>query len=338
MGRYKVSERVDAGEALYELLDHEAALGATIWPAVGCQCLGFKASWNGVVLNFLASPPDLDSFRAEPLYFGNPILFPFPNRIRNGKFTFDGRVVELPCNEQKLGNAAHGLVFTRPWRIVGSGAETSKGAWVRCRFRLHDFPEISKAWPFPFEVDYTYRIRDGRLENAVVARNTGSQAMPLGLGLHPWFRLPLAPNGRRDACQLEAPVHEVWELADLIPTGRIVPAPVGKDLRGGVRIDQLDFDDVYAGLRNNAEFGDWTEVRYTDPDAGAQMLVRCDPSFRQLVVHAPLGRPVVCIEPYSCVTDAFNLESRGVDAGMEVLLPGQEWRAEVHYIPNRLDS
>jgi len=336
MGRYGVRERVESGELLYELLDEEAALEATVWPALGCQCVGLTANWNGVEVDFLTSPPDLASLRAAPLYFGNPILFPFPNRIRGGRFTYDGRVVKLPCNEEKLGNAAHGLVFTRPWQVVDSGAETSGGAWIRSRFTLHDFPEISKAWPFPFEVDYTYRLFEGKLENVVVARNTGSCPMPLGLGLHPWFRLPLAPRGRRQACRLRAPVHRVWELVDLIPTGRIVPAPLGKDLRGSVEIDDLDFDDVYAGLRDEANTGEWTEASYTDPGAGAEMLVRSDASFRQLVVHAPGGRPVICIEPYTCVTDAFNLESRGVDAGMDVLVPGEEWRAEVHYIPRLL--
>lgn len=337
MGRYRVRERVESGETLYKLLDEEANLEAIVWPALGCQCVGLKARWNGIELDFLASSPDLASFRSAPLYFGNPILFPFPNRIRGGRFTFEGRVVQLPCNEEKLGNAAHGLVLTRPWHVIDTGAETGRGAWIRCRFRLHDFAEISKAWPFPFEVDYTYRLKEGRLENALVTRNTGRGPMPLGLGLHPWFRLPLTPGGRRQACRLQAPVYRVWELVDLIPTGRILPAPAGKDLRGGVAIDDLDFDDVYTGLRDEASKAEWTEVSYTDPAAGVEILVRSDPSFRQLVVHAPRGRAVLCIEPYTCVTDAFNLESRGVDAGMEVLPVGQEWRAEVHYIP-RLHS
>ena len=337
MGRYRVRERVESGETLYKLLDEEANLEAIVWPALGCQCVGLKANWNGVELDFLTSSPDLASFRSAPLYFGNPILFPFPNRIRGGRFTFEGQVVKLPCNEEKLGNAAHGLVLTRPWQVIDTGAETGRGAWIRCRFRLHDFAEISNAWPFPFEVDYTYRLNEGRLENALVTRNTGRSPMPLGLGLHPWFRLPLTPGGRRQACRLQAPVYRVWELADLIPTGRILPAPAGKDLRGGVAIDDLDFDDVYTGLRDEASKAEWTEVSYTDPAAGVEILVRSDPSFRQLVVHAPRERAVLCIEPYTCVTDAFNLESRGVDPGMDVLPPGQEWRAEVHYIP-RLHS
>ena len=338
MGRYEVKERVEAEETLYDLSDDDAALRATVWPALGCQCVRLAASWNGVEVNFLRPYPDLSSFRAAPLYFGNPILFPFPNRIRGGSFTYDIWVVKLPCNEEKLGNAAHGLVFTRPWQVIDSGAETDRGAWVRSRFRLHDFPEISKAWPFPFEVDYTYRLHEGKLKNSVVARNAGSCPMPLGLGLHPWFRLPLAAGGSRRACRLRAPVHRVWELVGLLPTGRIMPAPSGKDLRGGVAMNDLDFDDVYAGLREDADKEEWTEVSYKDPAAGAELLVRSDPSFRQLVVHAPRERPVICIEPYTCVTDAFNLESRGVDAGMDVLSPGQEWRVEVHYIPRPLQA
>ena len=93
--------------------------------------------------------------------------------------------------------------------------------------------------------------------------------MPLGLGLQHWIRHPLPPRGSRQACGLRAPVHRVWELVDLLPTGRIVPAPAGKDLRGGVEIEDLDFDDVYAGLRDVVETGEWTEVSYTDPGAAA---------------------------------------------------------------------
>jgi len=110
MGRYGVNERVEAQEALYDLSEDDAALKATVWPVLGCQCVCLTASWNGVEVNFLRPYPDLASFRAAPLHFGNPILFPFPNRIR-GSFTFDGRVVKLPCNEELTGQCCSRVGF-----------------------------------------------------------------------------------------------------------------------------------------------------------------------------------------------------------------------------------
>jgi galactose mutarotase-like enzyme len=59
--------------------------------------------------------------------------------------------------------------------------------------------------------------------------------------------------------------------------------------------------------------------------------VRADSSFGDWVVYAPLDRPVVSIEPYSCAPDAFNLAGREheTDAGVQELAPGASWQGEI---------
>ena len=51
--------------------------------------------------------------------------------------------------------------------------------------------------------------------------------------------------------------------------------------------------------------------------------------FRELVLFTPGHRQAMCLEPYTCATDAINLHQRGVDAGWRVLPSGESWSAEV---------
>ena len=53
------------------------------------------------------------------------------------------------------------------------------------------------------------------------------------------------------------------------------------------------------------------------------------PERRGWVVFAPTNRPVICLEPYTCATDAHNLHARGLDAGMIVLPPGETWEGRI---------
>jgi aldose 1-epimerase len=55
-------------------------------------------------------------------------------------------------------------------------------------------------------------------------------------------------------------------------------------------------------------------------------------SFREIVVFTPPHHQAVCIEPYTCVTDAINLQQRGIDAGLLTLAPGEGWSAVVDLV------
>ena len=54
--------------------------------------------------------------------------------------------------------------------------------------------------------------------------------------------------------------------------------------------------------------------------------------FREMVVFTPPHRQAVCFEPYTCTTDAVNLQQRQVDAGWKVLPPGQSWTGVVEMV------
>src|SRR5207249_2577983 len=83
----------------------------------------------------------------------------------------------------------------------------------------------------------------------------------------------------------------------------------------------LKLDDL---LRAEPPQGDWLlQGRLRQEPEGVTLRVLASPAFREVVVFTPPHRQALCIEPYTCITDALNLQARGVDAGMQVLPPGQ---------------
>jgi aldose 1-epimerase len=154
--------------------------------------------------------------------------------------------------------------------------------------------------------------------------------MRMGFGIHPWFDVPFGSETPRDAMELRAPAESYWELDDtLCTTGRIRPVSKGIDLRAWSPIAGRFVDDVYTDL--SLEDG-WFTTEIRDAANGRSIAVRSDAGFREHVVFAPLHSDVVCLEPYTCTTDAFNLAAHGHDSGMIVLEPGQAWRGVIQIL------
>ncbi len=63
-----------------------------------------------------------------------------------------------------------------------------------------------------------------------------------------------------------------------------------------------------------------------DPAAGLEIRQSFDSAFRELVVYTPPHGRSVCLEPYTCITDAIHLSELGIDGGWRVLDPGAEFR------------
>ena len=107
----------DLDATLYVLQD-EAGNRATIWPALGFNCFQWQTVVDGQTLDLLYEDPALFS-NGRPTRSGIPVLFPFPNRIRGGQFTWDGKKYQLPLNDSTQQNAIHGYACRHPraWSI-----------------------------------------------------------------------------------------------------------------------------------------------------------------------------------------------------------------------------
>ena len=122
------------------------------------------------------------------------------------------------------------------------------------------------------------------------------------------------------------PSTATWELEANLPTGNVIPVGPDIDARRWRPLAGLALDDVYTELGAQ---GEWFAAEVRDTDSSRRVAVWSDRSFREHVVFAPPNRSVICLEPYTCPTDAFNLHARGLDAGVVVLPPGGRWRGTV---------
>jgi aldose 1-epimerase len=229
-------------------------------------------------------------------------LFPWPNRITDGKYTFEGVAQQLYLTEPARSNAIHGLTRWANWLRVDDGSDP---AALVVGHRLHGQP----GYPHQLDLRLDYRLTD-HLTVTATATNVGATAAPYGYGAHPYLSV-----GRSiDECVLEfAAANRLEVSADRMqPVGLTPVAGSEYDFNGGRVIGATSIDNAFTGLD-----GTWT-VSLTDPDTGARSALTSDTPWMQLFTGEAVGRTALAVEPMTCPPDAFVT---GQD--LVVLKPGE---------------
>jgi aldose 1-epimerase len=300
---------------IVQLDDSATGTRARILAGFGFNCFSFQGMHRGKPVELLWSVPGFESGRERPSRSGIPILFPFPGRIAGTTFRFQGKEYRLEAGDG-LGNAIHGFVLNRPWRVIEQSPHRAVGQFQASR----DDPELLTRWPADFQITVSYELAGNRLRCQIDAHNPDRKPLPMGLGLHPYFRVPIVPGGAADRCRITVPAAEYWELKDLLATGRKLPLSPDKDLRQGMPFAETRLDNIFWGLPTK---NGGIETQLEDPDGGCKLRIAFGDEFRGCVVFNPPHREAICIEPYSCVPDAWRLAEQGIDAGARVLAPGE---------------
>ena len=332
---YSVGDKTVDGFQVYVLQESQKAV-AEIAPGLGTNCYAFRVadagpgSEGGNWLNLIDVPPDLATLQEHPDIFGIPILFPFPNRIRGGAWQFDGKTYQFNKPPESP-TSIHGLLLNRPYQVESHTADEN-GATLVCTLDSRDFADIGRQYPFPFKIGITYTLKDAVLSMGVSIQNTGNRNMPMGFGIHPYFRVGLSSDANAAAALIKVPAATYWELdADSVPTGKRLAAAGALDLRDGKAFSSSSLDHVYTDVQMEADGVSRCVIE--NRDTGHGMVMESDAQFRELVVYTPPGRDTICFEPYTCPTDAINLEAKGIPAGVIVLAPEETFSASVRIMP-----
>lgn len=315
---------------VYLLEDTEPSVRVEVWPAFGFNAYHWSVGQDqDSPLQLLYTDPQLFQ-NSSPTRSGIPVLFPFPNRIRDGHFIWNGRTYELPCNDSTKKNAIHGFACRRPWRVVAQGTD-EKGCWLTGEFHgSRDAADVRNLWPADYRLRLTYHLGAHALRLEAEVTNPDRVPLPFGLGYHPYFQVPFAAATPPENFFVQATAQELWELRDSLPTGRRMALDQRRDLRRPRAFSTLTLDDVLTGLPESSGTEELIlHGQLQDRGSGRELQVWASPAFRELVVFTPPHRHAVCLEPYTCVTDAINLEQHGLDAGWRVLPPGATWRGDV---------
>jgi aldose 1-epimerase len=289
--------------------DHDEVV---LCPEIGGSIAGFRSQIDGRVLDWLRPTGPAALERGDPLGLACFPLVPYSNRIRDGRFVFEGREIRLPRNFGDHPHSIHGHGWQAPWRVAEVAAEAA----------VLEYHHRADAWPFDYDARQQVRLdRDG-LTVTLELTNRSDGAMPAGLGLHPYFP-------RTAATRVVAQVSELWRVdAEVMPLARVRPEGA-LDLNRGVFADRVALDNVYTGWDGRAAI-EWPERR-----ARLEMTAQGPLGF--LVLFTPAGEDFLCVEPVSHCTDALNMAAAGAaDTGLRVLAPGETLQARVTFTPQAI--
>jgi aldose 1-epimerase len=333
----------------YVLREPASGSEARVVPGLGNAVVSFRTRVGGVTFDVVQSPPSLAELREHPTWYAIPVLFPYPGRVRDARFTFEGREIRLPATDGH-GNAIHGAVKDRPWTVLSATADCTEGAVLRSQIDTASSPDVLTEWPFPFRLTMEARLSGGALTLSFIAENAGEANAPLGLGLHPYFATPLLGVGTRDDALVSVAAERLWEQPRALPTGVTYHVAETVDLRTAKPLSSLP-STQYPGLgkMSNLLYSRFEATRGLAPDApggvearirnAAQRIeVRMETSagFGALVLFTPPWNSSLSLEPHTCVPDALNLAAKGIEAGVVVLPPGQTWRGWVRFSAREL--
>ena len=240
-------------------------------------------------------------------------LVPWPNRIRDGKYTFDGEEHVLPIQDPEPDSAIHGLARWVPFQVLDQdAARVDLGAVLPARL----------GYPWPLEMRVSWELTAEGLSSRLTVRNLASEPVPFGAGTHPY----LSAGG---------------SLRELINAGDIT-IPGATRLTGEnaflTERKAVDSDDDFRTARRigNHHLGLYTDLDRDsdglahvvfDREDGWQVRLWQDESWPFVLLYtadqvsdSEGRRASVAVEPMTCAVDAFNSGD-----GLITLQPGEEF-------------
>jgi aldose 1-epimerase len=240
-------------------------------------------------------------------------LIPWPNRIRDGRYIFNGGVQQLALTEPARHNASHGLARYVPWVLINKQADA-----VTNRVRI--YPQ--QGWPGVLEATITHRVSEDGLTVTVDATNIGATEVPFGYGAHPYLTVG---ESTVDDVAITVPAESYLEVDDRLLPIKISPVEgTAYDLRGGPVLGSVNLDTALTDLVRDAD-GRW-RVKLGLGDRHAEVWGDETMHWIQVFSGGPSRNSSIAVEPMTCGPDAFN--AGPTHDGMRILTPGSSFRGE----------
>lgn len=290
-----------------------------------CPELGsnlFYLSFNGIQYLF-----EKANYKNRLMLLGLPIMYPFPNRIRNAQFRFDD--VDYQFSPNQGDNYLHGMVWGHPFQCE-EPVIMENGISIRNTVECKPGNDLYKIFPIAnnFELMYTLQI-DRVCIDFKVTNLDPSKRFPFGFGIHPHFQL----IGSRDQIELHVPAESWMEASQLLPSGKLIDLENQPfDIRQPKLLSELKLDDVYWGMKPDRPMTiAYRQIR-------KKISFRASECFTHSCVFCPPAYPFFCLENQTCSADAINLHAQGFEdaAHLLILAPNESFSGSIQIIVSDL--
>ena len=262
-------------------------------------------------INGIDLVPAYGEDQAPPMGAGI-VLAPWPNRIRDGRWTHDGVTRQLAITEPARDNAIHGLLRYTEYTPIARERDS-------VTLRAVIYPQLG--YPFLLGTAVHYELVSDGLQVTHFVENLGVEAAPVAIGSHPYLKIGGVPTAEL-SLRLDAASH--IEVDDrLLPTGEVPVDGTEWDFREGRRVGDVDLDDAFGELAS--EDGQVLHT-LTAPD-GRSVSIWADDEFDYVQVFTTREFPgedgdvAIAVEPMTAPAEAFNS-----GRGLRWLDPGEEWQ------------
>lgn len=256
----------------------------------------------------------LDSYQSiedaeAKAYYKSHFLLPFPNRMKNGRYDFDGKSYQFPVNDANTNNNLHGFLETIPMEIITKEENDNQGIII-----LKGSSDGFDYYPFSFDFSLKYTLTASQLGIQTTIKNTGNTKIPIGFGWHPYFKLD---TEKVNDLKMQLPDCQFVKVNNrMMPTGETQDYLTFSDL---TKIGDTTLDNCF--ILNNSDKEKATITLQSETTTlNIWQETKAFPYFQ---IYTPDSRESIAIEPMTCNVDAFNngnglwvLES-GVEEVME---------------------
>lgn len=255
------------------------------------------ASLQELILNNHHIIKDLSPLTYNTTY-ASSILFPFANRIKDGKYEFEGNVYQLDINESANNNALHGLVYNKSFELV---KENINDTYASVKLEYHE-KNRPNGFPFTYSIYAEYMLTNNELFFNLEVKNTDSKVFPFTLGWHPYF---LSENLFNSALVFDS------NLKLKLDNRNITQKIEANTFAAGFKVGNQSLDDCFV-LDSN-------KVLFITPDYMLQLKSTEKDSYLQL--FTPPHDNTIAIEPTTGVSDSFNNK-----IGLKTLKPNEVYK------------
>jgi aldose 1-epimerase len=238
----------------------------------------------------------VDGFAEDEMSGGGrgQLLMPWPNRIRDGRFSSAGREHQLALSDPGHGNASHGLARWASWTV-----EEHTATSVSLTYRVM----AQSGYPWTLDLHVLYDLSADGLVVTQTTTNLAPEAAPCASGAHPY----LAVGDAIEDLELRLPARTRLVADDRQLPVEVVPVSGAHDFTTARRIGDTVLDDGFGSLEREAD-GRAT-VTLVDPATGRGVALWVDEQHAWLQVFTPPSdgpRPGIAVEPMTAPADAFN--------------------------------
>jgi len=287
---FSINDKAFGSGKAYILKNEKTGEYAEIVPECGAILNALVFNNGKEYYNVIDGFADVADFKEKNnTSFKSNILFPYPNRMKGGSYSFQDKPYQLPITFEAENNSIHGLVYDQEFSVKN----TCSGEDKSCIDLVYESKGFD-GYPFSFILEVSYIFSERGLDISTEIINNGDSDFPFGFGWHHYFKV----SEKVDTSILQFPANTLLEVDEkMIPNGSEKPY---NEFKTEKQIAETNLDTCFF-------IGNQGEVTISLTSGSNSLKLQYNSKeFPYLQVYTPPHRETIAIEPMTCAPNAFN--------------------------------